>query len=193
MNPQRQLRQLVPRIRRCLTVGLVLLGYLTAALGFPVPAAVVKDVSRPFPCQSHSCGCRTADDCWQSCCCYSAAEKAAWARAHQVDLPATASNQGWNSPRQRDGCTSSGEGCCAQGCCSPQATPVAPKQVSWVIGIAARQCHGLADLWLHSACAVPPAPPLTWAFEWTPSGWLAPAEMLPVALISSPPFPPPRV
>ena len=30
----------------------------------PVPAAVHKDASQPFPCQNHPCGCRTAEQCW---------------------------------------------------------------------------------------------------------------------------------
>src|SRR5262249_36229142 len=52
------------------------------------------------PCQGHPCGCRSAEDCWQHCCCLSPEERWAWARAHDVEPPAYAerpSVQGWHA------------------------------------------------------------------------------------------------
>jgi hypothetical protein len=50
--------------------GLALLAYLVGALGFPVPAATQKPSAIAFPCQNHACGCMTAEQCWQHCCCF---------------------------------------------------------------------------------------------------------------------------
>jgi len=137
----RRSHYLALRIRRCLVVGLALAGYLTATVGFPLPA-VVKDVSRPFPCQNHSCGCLNADQCWRSCCCYSAAEKLAWAQTHQVEPPAEV-EKGWRAPRLRDQHKPPAtEGCC---CCSKGSSRApAPaqsaraeqaKQPTWVVDL----------------------------------------------------------
>lgn len=68
-------------------------GLLICALVFPLSTATVpedawaKDLSAPFPCQHRPCGCRSAEQCWKQCCCYSNAQKVAWARAHGVTVP----------------------------------------------------------------------------------------------------------
>lgn len=76
-------------------VGAALLGFVTANLGLPliVPASPLasqdaatggKDKSIPFPCQDRPCGCLSADACMRSCCCFSAQERLAWFRAHNI-------------------------------------------------------------------------------------------------------------
>lgn len=83
---------------------LVLLGMLCTYI--PLPAAPVaglgvtglgtsrghsggveKDLSRPFPCAQRVCGCQSAEQCWRKCCCFTDAEKVAWADTHGVELP----------------------------------------------------------------------------------------------------------
>lgn len=60
---------------------------------FPLPVARVpcnvpgKDDSAPFPCQNRPCGCMTAAQCWKKCCCFSNAQKIAWAKANHVQVP----------------------------------------------------------------------------------------------------------
>lgn len=49
--------------------------------------SVDKDSSQPFPCQNRPCGCKAATQCWTSCCCFSAAEKLAWAERNGVTPP----------------------------------------------------------------------------------------------------------
>lgn len=64
-----------------------------AAILFPLPIAPVaqidpgKDTSQPFPCQNRPCGCRSAEQCWKKCCCFTNSQKVAWAKANGVDLP----------------------------------------------------------------------------------------------------------
>ncbi len=74
--------------RRLLCLA-VLAGMLCTYLPLPaVPGSGgKKDLSRPFPCQHRVCGCRSADQCWKSCCCFTNAQKVAWAEAHRVEPP----------------------------------------------------------------------------------------------------------
>lgn len=78
------------------TVSLaVMLGFLMANIGMPVstraPSEYAGSHSRSFPCQQHRCGCQTASQCWLSCCCFSKADRIAWANqygAEEHSLPA---------------------------------------------------------------------------------------------------------
>ena len=51
------------------------------------PADKGKDASEPFPCQNRPCGCKTADQCWKKCCCFTNAQKVAWANSRSVKVP----------------------------------------------------------------------------------------------------------
>lgn len=59
----------------------------TFSLNVPTPVAVQKDAEVAFPCQNRPCGCENAQQCWGSCCCFSDAEKLAWAQANKVTPP----------------------------------------------------------------------------------------------------------
>lgn len=96
------LRSLVERPDRRLISLLVLSGILCTFFPLPAPPVVVsglasnvftkdlveKDRSRPFPCAHRVCGCRSAEQCWKKCCCFTDAQKVAWADAQGVELPA---------------------------------------------------------------------------------------------------------
>lgn len=72
--------------QRAVVVGLMLLSYLLAIVGYPNwQPKPSKDGSQPFPCQFSSCGCRTAEQCRQNCCCHSKDEKIAWALERGID------------------------------------------------------------------------------------------------------------
>ena len=80
----------------------VLCGYLLLAAGVPLPVgralrgdrlstaaserAAAKDRSQAFPCMDSPCGCLSADQCFQDCCCHSPAQLLAWANRHDVAL-----------------------------------------------------------------------------------------------------------
>ncbi len=72
-------------------IGLALL--LSVCSSFiPVPMGIgrssEKDQSQPFPCMNRPCGCASAEQCWKQCCCFTNAQKVAWATQHGVTPPA---------------------------------------------------------------------------------------------------------
>lgn len=60
---------------------------VACSIDWPVPVVVQKDTTVAFPCQTRGCGCKNADQCWKSCCCFSDSEKLAWANAHDITPP----------------------------------------------------------------------------------------------------------
>jgi hypothetical protein len=79
-------------IGRKVTTFLVLLCFCAATM--PIPIATLdlldKDTSQPFPCQNCPCGCKTAEQCWTNCCCFTPAERLAWAEKNGVTPPSYA-------------------------------------------------------------------------------------------------------
>lgn len=108
-----------------LTVRLVrvvaLVAYLATATGLPLPhfvsAAAEADstapgIATPYPCMAHRCGCRSAQQCWNACCCMSDVEKLMWAERNGVTPPAslllrTVSTPVVEAPAGRSCCTKS--------------------------------------------------------------------------------------
>ena len=71
--------------------ALLLLAYAVTAAGVPISIGSSPEKSGEiFPCMASSCGCRTADQCWRSCCCHSMTERLAWARKRGIEPPAVA-------------------------------------------------------------------------------------------------------
>ncbi len=52
-----------------------------------------KDLSIPFPCMHKACGCRSARECWRSCCCSKPHERRALFARLGVDI-----SPGWGEP-----------------------------------------------------------------------------------------------
>jgi hypothetical protein len=82
------------RLKRAL-FGAMLAVYLSASLGIlPSPDLLSRwlghAISEPFPCQSHSCGCATAHQCWTDCCCFTPRQRLAWAMRNRVTPPPSA-------------------------------------------------------------------------------------------------------
>jgi hypothetical protein len=75
------------RRSRPFVTALALVAYLATLWGYPV-ARVQSSDGVPYPCQGHFCGCQSAAQCWQNCCCYTPSERLAWAKTHGVEVPA---------------------------------------------------------------------------------------------------------
>src|SRR5262245_34435170 len=147
-----RLRVPSPRLRRGLIAAAALLGQLASAFGMPLPANR-KDASRPFPCMSHSCGCMSIEEFWQSCCCYTNAEKLAWAEANHVTAPdfvrEAARREKSKAKAKSCCCDKKGDTCCklaaSDGCtvckeAKPDEKKTSP--IRWVLGFAAKRCGG---------------------------------------------------
>src|SRR5262249_11352316 len=85
-------RRPVGRMRSAAAIA-ALVGHLFSAVGLPLPGPSAIPAASPllYPCQGHSCGCRSYDECWAGdCCCFTLREKVAWARANGIEPPAHA-------------------------------------------------------------------------------------------------------
>ena len=70
-----------------LLVWSLVLSVLAASLPIPVAVVSYDAAEGDFPCRNGSCGCKSAFQCWTSCCCHSAQERLDWAAQHGVAVP----------------------------------------------------------------------------------------------------------
>ena len=197
MRLQRLQKILVPIRRYAITLP-TMAGYLIVALGIPCPAArPAKDTKVPYPCQTRSCGCSSAEQFWHSCCCMTMSERLAWARDHNVSPPPDV-EQSAPEPEDQPSCCSSSP-CCEStqpSCCkkaptkNKQAAPAKPEKTP--TGWFARQCGGTANYWLNPSPVCPPDGWLTWNYEWTPLEWVPQTRLTSQQLSRPLDTPPPR-
>jgi hypothetical protein len=182
-------------------------------LPLATPRSDGKDLSKPFPCQNRPCGCRSAEQCWKSCCCFSNAQKIAWAKANSVRVPEfvkhAISGDESRAVVARRSCCAKRQGCCvaatrsAKTCCdrglSSSLTPSADTHAgdvdspSTVIGVIAQECQGGRWSWV-TGFAVCSAPQFEYLHSIEVAGdvpdWLS-SEFEPER--RRPPIPPPRL
>ena len=207
---------------RRLCAAVTLCAYVVTAFGIPLPAPAARARQAgeaPFPCQDHACGCHTAEQCWKSCCCFTPAQRWAWAKQQQVEPPdyaAPPTSGGWRTVRARDKDTPVKSCCstkpapaepapCSSGGCShsqpspdDQDTPTtaadtdSPAGTRWVPAASALKCRGLSTLWVSAGAAAPGAPPITWRPIFAPLGWVGRSDDMPISATMPPVDPPPR-
>jgi hypothetical protein len=68
---------------------LALVCFCIATVPLPIASIEIrdKDLSLPYPCQNSPCGCKSAEQCWRSCCCNTPAQRLAWAKKNGVTPP----------------------------------------------------------------------------------------------------------
>jgi hypothetical protein len=181
------------RIASRLTVVMGLAGFLVVSTGLPVvqpvDAPAGKDTSKPFPCQNRPCGCTSQDECMRGCCCFSASQRLAWAKEHDVEAPAEL--VALAEREHHDGSTA--KGCCAvesqahgtaQSAChhaqgdghhehSDGESAGPTWRLSFISGVLASHCRGLGPLSAPAFSALPPAAAVSFQFDWCPTGWIA--------------------
>jgi hypothetical protein len=202
---------------------LALSTYLVSAVGLPLPASFKKQRNEAYPCMHHACGCLSASECWDHCCCFSAAEKLAWAREHHVEPPAqllstiallasVGIDASAKEPAAQRAATCCDAGKTATGLAchdehdhhdehaAPHDAPCcadhaddAGQDSTLVLAIRARTCRGLAELWCLTGAVMPSGPTLDWRFEWNVVEWLSAASGPILSQDLAPPIPPPRV
>ncbi len=129
-----------------------MLWYLFVALGVPVDAVAMKDVSRPFPCMFSRCGCCDAEQCYRHCCCHTARERLAFAAKHGVTPPKELIAAVAEESLAID---ASARGCCSQSPTGNLTKNVAPVGATQIVIHEAMKCRGLATDWLHGGAAIP--------------------------------------
>jgi hypothetical protein len=204
--------------RRLLAVAL-LMAYITTATGVPLPLGrLTRNSAELYPCAGGCCGCRSAEQCWRSCCCHTLAERLEWAREHGVQPPAytiaaaklSGIDVSFLACRRGAVAKMLDHSCCvarthrALPTCCQKHLAAQPGQTCWedrtgsrrhqsqnnFVGLQALSCQGLSMHWL---AAIPPlivAPP---AFSHEPPlvVWLRPATSDAVEHISTDPAVPP--
>jgi len=188
--------------RQSLIVGLALVGYLPHALMLPLPVGPSKDRSRPYPCQDRRCGCRSAEECWRSCCCFSPADKRAWAEKHGVEAPVLAPMSapgGWNKPRQCESALAVANPPASPcSCCQPRGEPDPPPpsapepSITWWVAVEAQHCQGESDASPQTRPSLPPPSRVTWLLDLAPHGPVQTHSLLAYTSTHRPPVPPPR-
>jgi hypothetical protein len=160
------------------------------------------DPAERYPCEHCRCGCRSAEQCWRQCCCYTNEQKLAWARQHGVAAPAfvVAACSAEAGPRRAR---------CRH--CPPRAESLsqAPYEsrssgsghqrpsesrpstgVCWLAGLA---CQGLYQHWQAAGAGWPGDWPVQVDLALPPLGRIEPMPFLGSLLPSpSPPTPPPK-
>ena len=151
------------------TAGFLLANYILLLAGIPLPVPVAKDPSRPYPCQHHHCGCRSAEQCWRSCCCMSQEEKLAWARENGVTPPAdlVAIADRSDTATERACCATNiahdhkahdlGSAHCKQCVARPAPKGESQPSVDFVMTVRALGCQGQSGSWVATTPAVIPA------------------------------------
>jgi hypothetical protein len=199
------------RTRRALT-GAALIAYLLSVWGIPVPQATTLDTSIAFPCQHHRCGCNSAAECWQSCCCFTPQERIAWAKENHVSIPHDAL-VAMHDEEQR-GAEQHCSGDCEhdhdlQGdnhhelgaralesapasACTRCAASQRQGGITWVLAFQVRKCRGLSTLWVTCGAALPLEIQSLWEFDWAAAGEVVSLVSDLRSIVSSPPVPPPR-
>ncbi|WP_437223390.1 hypothetical protein SH661x_003198 [Planctomicrobium sp. SH661] len=186
----------------------VLLSIVASFVPLPVGVAVVspgeKDRSEPFPCADRPCGCRSAQQCWKKCCCFTHEQKLAWARKNRVKVPELVISQAKKSStaaftfesllarRPAKTCCSQRSGVKTAACESPRSTSSPKSRMKTVIGTLAQQCQGEGLAFNSLPWTLLPEPvqialPTNICFETA-----VVAETLLREVSISPPVPPPR-
>lgn len=202
-------------MRRAISLCL-LWSLLVSIVPVPVPVAAPaseKDQSQPFPCQNHPCGCRSAQQCWKQCCCFTNEQKLAWAEKNHVEAPSFVKAQALAeksqkklfpvSAKAKGSCTTdSSKHCCTrsrksvtdgsakQHSGSPRKSKTG--QTRFVIGIFAQSCQGNSASLFSIGWAVP-APMVAMQVTIEVVGDVpafTPPQLCEVAF--PPPVPPPR-
>lgn len=209
-------------LRRLISLAVVV---SICASFFPLPVASRtpgKDRSTPFPCQDRPCGCRSAEQCWKSCCCFSDTEKIAWAKANGVTPPQfvveAASTETVETVVSEHSCCNRHEDSnqaviekspSPHSCCShPQPTSASSANevrdttdrrgketqsgTTHVLGIMVQRCQGSGLYWHSLPWSVLPPVPMT-APQRSPVMWSHPVSVEVDERLIEPPVPPPRL
>lgn len=175
---------------------MVLLGIFCSMAPLAVGQQSKKDLSEPFPCQHRACGCRSAAQCWKRCCCFSNAQKLAWARLNRVKPPEHVVRSAAQEQAQPEKCESTG--CChlSEDDKKPASAPVnesaSEDRTVYVVAVLAHQCQGDHWYWNALPWTILPAGVSSDRSPQPATAKLGLASEKQVVANQQPPVPPPR-
>ena len=195
--------------RRRLTACLLLVLSLLMVLPVSLPGTTLegplnslgKDTSAPFPCQTRACGCQSAKQCWKKCCCFTNAQKVAWAKANRVKLPTFVVAA---AKREAEVAPQTAEVCCLEHVRQKDEAPAepsrpevvrsdSPPRVRIVIGLEALQCSGVEQTGAGVLISIQPPQLMTVVISNLGLGEVTPLCDSPrTPCLPEPPTPPPR-
>ncbi|WP_428308643.1 hypothetical protein [Lacipirellula sp.] len=159
-----------------LSIWLAVVTVTIGSLGVPISAQRAANSGAPFPCQNCPCGCTDAETCWRGCCCFTNAQKVAWAERNNVDVPVYVIAAARRELAKQTACSAAGSSCCAQrsACCEQQSGGCADDACSHdgestrsassggktVLLICALKCRGISVSVGLLPPSVPPALPM---------------------------------
>lgn len=195
---------------------LLLVVFCTSSLPIPIRIPEIPEInsSDTYPCKGGACGCKSAHQCWTSCCCNSPAKRAAWAKKNRVTPPTYAilEEPAQENPplkvvlRKRISSNLTGDSCCgaSDNSCKDadfvlsNASKAKPPAVlrkikrSHVLTMLALNCQGKDSVFTHLPWMALSMPQLTVALEHVPVMF----DRLPVRVLISVPLdldtPPPK-
>jgi len=150
---------------------LILAAFVVSHIGFPTIDLWPSDSGGSYPCDGHNCGCRSADHCWNHCCCMSRNDRLAWAAAHDVTPPVGLLEQSEDEPLAH---ANSKHSCAKHELGSATVKEKRGKkiQVRWVTAIAAMKCKGhTAQSWTGVEPSLPIAK-ISFAVDAPPCGFV---------------------
>lgn len=178
-------------LRRRLCVGVTLLAYVAAAIGFPAPAT--SGPASPNACGQAVCCCGSAEQCKASGCGCPHSP----AQPPPVESPASCCSKKVEEPTC---CTQDIDETVEPSCCSkpastgPLTNSARQSDLSfrWVVGISALKCQGAADTWVSAGAALPLHAPYQWQPSWS-FVHPVPFTHFSASILATTPFdPPPR-
>jgi hypothetical protein len=197
------------RSRRMIS-GLLLLWL--GLLQFPLPFSVRatesasngKDLSTPYPCMNRPCGCRSAEDCWKSCCCTTKAERIAFVLENGLEMPAALVDAAdeESTPAEPKACCSKSPAvapCDKDAECTPSSgcdkcdRQQSKPRKGVVFFSSVLKCKGLSTMLAQFGGAVLPLVTPQVTFFVTEHGRLTLVDDVVTGLTLAPPAPPPRI
>jgi len=171
-----RLRQ-IENARMRLISAVVAFGVFVASLPLQLSVTVIKAGAKPFGCQHRACGCMSAEQCAQKCCCSNRPAEKIPARVS----PATS------------GCCLKTKVASTSQSQPPSAEPTEGTKFRVVSSIQSRHCRGLVPLWMTLGDVCPPEPRMPqFSLLRCRETCVIPSEAL-IESSLAPPVPPPRI
>jgi hypothetical protein len=189
---------------------MMLLVYTTTAVGLPLPLGGKSLIhgEGDYPCAAGACGCRSAEQCWTSCCCHTLAERLAWAKRRGIRPPREAIDQArkqaldtrWLDRAQ--GSAAARPNCCAaeaggaEKCGAPDASTCAAidetSTSDYAVVMSALRCQGKSINWLAAVVQTVDLQPVATSDASVVGQLAPPALCLVFSCEAAPPVPPPE-